>query len=175
MVENILSQKQATRERITGNMETLTVLGGIIGFFILRQLYFWLRPNIRRTINKTRSKIRRIFLNGISRIEREVLTPIKDKKPGRFFTNSNTGAVDQIEFYSGNNHTPKGIDAFGDYSLVKNIDEVSEYAECPYGDGNIRETFHQTEIVKCSDCGAFHHKDCFNDMGRCGSFYCIGR
>jgi hypothetical protein len=61
------------------------------------------------------------------------------------------------------------------YDLVNMLYDVPEYAECPYGDGNIRETFYEDTIVRCSDCGAFHHRSCFDRFGKCGSIRCRAR
>jgi hypothetical protein len=61
------------------------------------------------------------------------------------------------------------------YDLVNMFHDVPEYAECPYGDGNIRETFYEDTIVRCSACGAFHHKSCFDRFGKCGSIRCRAR
>jgi hypothetical protein len=58
------------------------------------------------------------------------------------------------------------------YDLVNMLHNVPEHAECPYGDGNIRETFYEDAIVRCSACGAFHHRSCFDRFGRCGSIRC---
>jgi hypothetical protein len=61
------------------------------------------------------------------------------------------------------------------YDSVYMIHEVPEHAECPYGDGNIRETFYEDTIVRCSVCGAFHHRSCFDRFGKCGSIRCRAR
>ena len=57
---------------------------------------------------------------------------------------------------------------------VYNIEEVGEYAECPYCGSNIRETFYEHGgIVRCNKCGALHHKECFEYYGgKCGSPSC---
>ena len=57
---------------------------------------------------------------------------------------------------------------------VYNIEEVGEYAECPYCGSNIRETFYELGgVVRCNKCGALHHKECFEYYGRkCGSPSC---
>lgn len=89
-----------------------------------------------------------------------------------FYSDNNIRAVGKLKFYPRNVEHAKGIATHSNYSLVQDISEVSEYAECPYGDGNIRATFHVAEIVKCTRCGVFHHKDCFDQKEKCGSFYC---
>jgi len=57
---------------------------------------------------------------------------------------------------------------------VYNIEEVGEYAECPYCGSNIRETFYELGgVVRCNKCGALHHRECFEYYGRkCGSPSC---
>lgn len=60
-----------------------------------------------------------------------------------------------------------------DVTPVFNIGDVIEDAQCPYCSSNIRDTFHEYGgIVKCTACGTFHHKKCFDDYKICGSKKC---
>ena len=67
--------------------------------------------------------------------------------------------------------TPKQWDTV---TPVYNIEEVGEYAECPYCGSNIRETFYELGgVVRCNKCGALRHRECFEYYGRkCGSPSC---
>jgi hypothetical protein len=50
---------------------------------------------------------------------------------------------------------------YGSYS-IDNINDVPEHAVCPYCSLNIRESFYKFNgVVRCPECGAFHHTDCF--------------
>lgn len=84
-------------------------------------------------------------------------------------------AKNTLEFYFSGIKSLRATGSQGKYTIVQDINEVSEHAECPYGDGNIQKTFGQTDVVKCASCGAFHHRDCFDSLGKCGSLYCMGK
>lgn len=50
---------------------------------------------------------------------------------------------------------------YGSYS-IGNINDVPEHAVCPYCSLNIRESFYKFNgVVRCPNCGTFHHTDCF--------------
>ena len=57
---------------------------------------------------------------------------------------------------------------------IYTLEEVGKYAECPYCGSKIRETFYELGgIIRCNNCGAFHHKECFEYYGgKCGSSSC---
>ena len=75
---------------------------------------------------------------------------------------------DTLDFYTA---TLKPVDTV---TPICTVEEIGEYAECPYCGSNIRETFYELGgIVRCNKCGAFHHRECFEYYGKkCGSSSC---
>ena len=84
------------------------------------------------------------------------------------FKNGEVLGDDTLDIYT---PTPK---RWGAVTPIYSIEEVGEYAECPYCSSNIRETFYELGgIVRCDKCDAFHHKECFEFFGgKCGSPTC---
>ena len=92
------------------------------------------------------------------------------KRPESTFKDGDVLGDDALDIYTPT-RTSKQWDTV---TPVYNIEEVGEYAECPYCGSNIRETFYELGgVVRCNKCGAFHHKECFEYYGgKCGSPSC---